>query len=345
MKRKQKWDHSDIAVLVIVVLTLVGVLIGPVLMGATVYTRESWGNAETDSVIVVRRDMSDNSLLDSTDFGTAIHTFPFETTFTWDDTKDYSYFIKNHFGTDGWFADVTQWKKFTGAAASIDYGRIYDTVAAAVSDSILGAGPYAVTFTVYDSTNSAPVLGAHVTVKNQAQTAIVARTLDGGTDDNGDFTAGLESVWVKVITRATGFIFTIVNDSFFIDSTEVDTIFGYAFIPSAPTGDSTCTVYGWIVDDPSDTVSKVEGKIVTFMTANDVFDICNNKAILNTSTSDYTDSMGYFEKELTFSSCLALYGDTIAPTTPIQYTVDIQDGKQGYIITVPDSATYRITWR
>lgn len=346
MKRQVKWQPHEIVLMLLSLAAGVFLWIAPGIWGATDYTTEVFGNPEMDTVIVVRYNVNTGVLHDSTERLAADSAFPHTVVMSWDDSKDYSMYVLNHYTGEGWFSDVPfMWHKFTGVAATVDLGRIYDTIATAMSDSILGAGPYTVTFTVWDSTTASPaaIPNAHVTIKNQGQTAILARTLDGGTDANGDFAAGLELGWVKAITRATGYVFTIANDNFEIDSTEVDTIFGYAVSPTASGSPTLCTVYGDLLDDPSGVTVDVENLKVTFTLANDCYNICDSMAFVQNSVSRYTNAAGRFEVPLIYSSCLALHGDTA--TGNIKYDMSIGGWSMTRSVTVPDSATYRITWQ
>jgi hypothetical protein len=60
---------------------------------------------------------------------------------------------------------------------------------------------------------------------------------------------------------------------------------------------------------------------------------CNGQDVIDLLEAALTDSVGYYEQELAWSSCI---GD-------IEYIVDYGQGKTKKI-TVPDSTSYQVEW-
>ena len=304
---------------------LVMVFAPQVVMGATVNTLETIGAPWADTVFVVRRDQSDSTLFDSTSFDTAkgvgFASFPYDTLYTWDNTVNYTTKYGWYFPGDGW------------AVWSED--KLYRQEA-----TVSTVPAFLVSWYIIDSANDVVVPGAKATSKNWDLSATLASPIS---DANGIALTSVDSDSIATIVTANRYIFPTSYDSIKYTTDTSDTIFGYPFSPTASSGDSTSTVHGWIFDNASATVRSLQGKKVTFTVANDVYNICLGRALhSNTVTTSITDA-GYFEVELTYSSCLAKIGSTTSDT--IAYNMQVEGWTKGRKITVPNAATYEVTWQ
>ncbi len=124
-----------------------------VVMGATVNTLETVGAPWADSAFTVIRDQSDSTLIDSTKFD---ETFPYDTLYTWDDTKNYTIKKGMYFPGDGW-ATWNEEKLFTVSAA--------------------GTGPFTLQYYLFDTAGGGhiPINDVLVTARNVALTANVVQ--------------------------------------------------------------------------------------------------------------------------------------------------------------------------
>ena len=292
-----------------------------IVMGGTDTTNKSIGAAWADTCFYVVRDLDDNSLIDSSWFD---ETFPYDTLYTYDNTKNYS-------TKEGWY--------FPGEGWAIWTDFIIYTFATSPTPS------YLVSWYVIDSTSDVVVPGAKATSKNWALDATLA---DPTADANGIAVTSVDSDSIATIVTATGYIFPTTYDSIFFTTDTSDTIYGYPTASgiTAPTGDSTATVYGYLFDDASASdhgLRSLEGKKVTFTIANDVYNICLERALHDNTVTTTIDAAGYFSVELTYSSCLALLGSTTSDT--VSYDMQIEGWTNTRKVTVPNSSTYQVTWQ
>ncbi len=337
MKKDTKFKPHEIGLMIFGLLLVAFLLLAPIMFtsasrsfmawdvvqAATVNTLETIGAPWADTVFVVRRNQADSTLFDSTSFDTAkgagFAAFPYDTLYTWDDTKNYTTKYGWYFPGDGW-AVWAEDKLF--------------------SVSTVGSGTYLVSWYIIDSLNDVVLPGAQTTTKNWALDAVLATPIS---DANGIALTSVNSDSIATIVTANGYVFPTAYDSIEFTTDTSDTIYGYPFSPVAPTGDSAATVYGWIFDNASATVRSLQGKKVTFTVANDVYNVCLGRALhSNTVTTSITDA-GYFTVELTWSKCLATLGSSTSDT--IAYDMKIEGWTNTRKVTVPNTATYEITWQ
>jgi len=219
------------------------------------------------------------------------------------------------------------------ASATVDYGEMNDTLSAhhgSGSWTPSGTGAASVRFFVYSTAgdSSTPVPGVQVSVKNRAQTLEHGR---GGTStDSGLVTLNVPEDTVVVIADLTGWTFPTFDTTVMVgDSTYY--IYGTWFTPDAPSDSNSCTVYGYLARSTGDPT--YANRLITFTLPKMVTNSCNGQDIIDLMETAITDSVGYYEQELAWSSCI---GD-------LEYTISYGQGKTKKI-TVPDSTSYQVVW-
>ncbi len=322
MKNKSdKWERGTIAALTMAALTLFGMLLGPIVMGATVNTLESFGFPWSDTAFFVIRLQSNSSLVDSTMFDEGTHTFPFDTNYTWDDTRNYSMKRGQYFPGDGW-------------GVEIDY-NIYVTGGAA------GTGPFSVSIVTLNAADSTVIGGVPITVRTVDQSSLVA--VAPATDDLGLTSWNGTADSFLYITNPSGFTGP-TYDTVVIAGAQTDTIFLTAFDPGAPAAGSFCRVYGYLMDlrDVSGygPYLGVKNRTVCATALKRVPNVCNNTWNPGISYCVDVSDSGYFFIDLVKSYCLP---DSVNRKDSIQYLLKL--GEEDLIqIWVPDSNSFRVNF-
>ena len=192
-------------------------------MGGTDSTYKTFGAPWADTVFYVIRDRDDGSLIDSSMFDTAagvgFASFPYETLYTWDNTKNYSTKEYWYFPGDGWVGWNT------------------DVI---LTFSSSPTPTYLVSWYIIDSANSVVVPGAKVVSKNWDLSATLASPTS---DANGIALTSVDSDSIATIVTANKYIFPTKYDSIKFTTDTSDTIFGYLNVPAAAPGVHSVTIY------------------------------------------------------------------------------------------------------
>lgn len=196
-----------------------------------------------------------------------------------------------------------------------------------------GSGLYLDSLVFYDSAYNAMIPYVTYDVADGATGASQAKA-GTGSDGIGAFSA--DAGTYRVISASAGY--TIATDYVATAADQTDTIFGYRYVPSAPSADNVCIVYGWarfgngVVDDAA--------KVVFSPTSSEAYNRCDTTFISPKGLPQNTDANGYFQKELYYSYCMTTTGsDSLQWNVSIQYS----DGSTKlFQIWVPQQESYKI---
>lgn len=106
------------------------------------------------------------------------------------------------------------------------------------------------------------------------------------------------------------------------------------YMPPPATQANYCNVWGRLTSMSGNGIS---GAQVTFVLPRPVANSCDSSAVVQRITTVRTDSTGYFNTDLVWSSCV----------DDSKYYVTVVSGHSSWkraVITVPDTTSYRITW-
>ena len=184
-------------------------------------------------------------------------------------------------------------------------------------------GDRQVTITVVDINTALVIPDTFITIKNENQTL----TLNTGTTDvSGNYTPILNTGSYKVLPRKS-FVNFIPETITVASTTNTFTIYGSGFSPTTLAGSGTCTVYGNVIDMGIRPVKNA--KITAYEPINSRY-VGSNK-VIKQSTATMSDSNGYWEIELAWSSLFAPSG--------LKYKIVITYPSVEYstYITVPNS--------
>ena len=220
--------------------------------------------------------------------------------------------------TDADMAAIADSVWFAGLAA-------HDGVAGSFGDSsrnwaktsaAIGSGAQSIVIGATDTSGTDTLIsGVPVTVRDAAGNQIGQTQLTNG---DGYTTWGLTaSAVISVLTGSSVYNSHVFNTdvrTFTVGSTgdtvgvghattPTDTVLTGNDIPSiaAPTQDSTCSIFGDIVDSEGNALANVT---VTWSIPNDITGTCNNATILKRVKTVRTNSAGRYNLQLIWSSCL-----------------------------------------
>lgn len=320
---------------------VVGILLGLVAVWSTQaadFNKKFWiGNADTDSAFIVLNNASDSSLIDSMLF---VGSFPRSTTYVLSTSTDYSVSRGNNY-RGRWYPWDDPPVKFTGAAASVDYGQVYDTTAVLLTDSshLFGGGsaggPYARIIKTLNTADSTPVAGIPVGIFDMDGNK-VWQPIPTSSVGSGVWSSTADSLEYRTHTLPWVATFdTTVNTG-----DQTDTVWMTAFDPGAPTDSGFCRCWFYVQSLRSDptygTKLGVKGFKVSYEAAALVKNSCNDTYPPNSGPFEGTsDSTGYVYVDLAWSSCL------LSGSTEVKYKLTI-GSTEVTIITVPDSSSYKV---
>lgn len=194
-----------------------------------------------------------------------------------------------------------------------------------------GAGAYAVVLVAYDSSTLQPVGGVSISVRNLAQTALIAT---GATDANGQLTVNVNAGSYVVAATAPAYVFE-ASDTLVVGGAAVDTSFGYPFDPGSPASPALCRVYGYLYDISGLPVSGIQ--VAAGLPSGVVQ--ASGMIVSPYTVSTVTDSVGYFYLDLLPSDDLVPIGS--------EYEFSLTR-KVGAILrqrmTVPDQSSWQLVW-
>lgn len=278
----------------------------------------------------------------------SITTFPITDSIALDDAKDYKIVYWYYEGTDS--VPSGEFIKFTAGAATVS-STDKEEIANLVEETLkvhhgtdlwttgTGSGSNNVRYYAIDTTGTNDSLHD---VKISVKTIAGANDVSGiYTNANGYVDLTLTSDSLIVSARKNGYLFTSRRVQFTGDDTTY--IAGWN-IPIDTCPDANyCRVSGY-VGGPGRRIAKA--KVTFTLEGTPEYNVCDSTFLISiidpVYSSSHQDSLGYFFADLNYSSCLlTASGDTL------QYRVVAEkDGmkSQAVLITVPDSASYKIVW-
>ncbi len=226
---------------------------------------------------------------------------------------------------------ISGWVWNTPAANHTLAGTFGDNLDSKVSSVSGGSGAFSVSFLAQDSGSLQVLSGAAITVRNIAQTAVIAL---GSANNNGIASFNLDADSFVVAARLLGYNFQSY-DTIVITGSKLDTLKAVAFDPGAPASPNLVRAWGYITDiagipDTSATISAVLNGGVARVTGTIVSPF---------TISVTTDSTGYFFLDI-------LPNEALTPTgTTYQFTIVRSDGTiLRKRLIAPDSTSWRLTW-
>lgn len=210
------------------------------------------------------------------------------------------------------------------------FGYMLDVPISGISTPT-GSGFYARTILAYDSIQEADIGGLRVSVRTESQSLLSAYGTTGG---DGTISVNLgdsAASWSYVVSIGSpGYQFT--PDTIHVTGEGTDTIWGTWYSPEAPTGDSTCLVYGWFYDVAGNPT--YAGREVTLTLPGLTADTCNDRTLIDLRGIDEVDADGLFEIEVIYSECLG----------GRKYIMAIEGVSTTKQVTVPSTETYLFNW-
>ena len=272
-----------------------------------------------------------------------ISSFPLTDSIALGDTADYKIIYWYYEGADE--LPAGEFIRFTGGEATVS-GAAMAAIADSVDSAIIvshglgayttggtGAGAYSVTIVTVDTaaSDTVPVPHVSVVVRNAAQNTVLA---GGNTDVNGELEANLDAAAHVFIASETGYTWP-TYDTHTVAGTQTDTIWGYRYIPTAPSDTYLCRLWGYIRDIENKKPYKAD---IIVTPKGDTSNTCDNVILGSMPSSTQSDTAGYFQIDILWSSCR---GDG-------RYNILIKEARTGAVIKtkpnylVPDSSTHKL---
>ncbi|MEA1998217.1 MAG: hypothetical protein U9N61_02675 [Euryarchaeota archaeon] len=227
---------------------------------------------------------------------------------------------------------------FQGSASGLDSTTVYGAVVQAAQDSTAmyagsGSGQYALTLVMFDTSASPNTTVSGVSVTIYDETGNTAKTGTQLTGADGIVTANLSDDSFMVVSTASWYTFP--SDTIVVDSSETDTIRGYAYSPDAPGSADMVNVYGYIRD--------VGGNLrpyerISFSLPDRIMCTCDSTIPSSLIVTTMTDADGKFELDLLKSKCWIDGDDTL------RYKMQFDGLSNTYEFIAPDSASFKLLW-
>lgn len=263
-------------------------------------------------------------------------TFPVADSTALDSSKGYQKKTQvSYSGLDGLSFVMWDWipPLLVSASASVDYTAMDSALTSthgSGSWTTGGAGTNTFAHTLYigKSTDSTPVNNAVIQVWDTAQSGMEWSGISGA---NGQAIGTADAGTWLVIIQGAGI--NGETDTVTVAGIQTDSVFVVSHSVTAPSGANACRVWGYFYGAGGSPT--YQDRLVRFILSGPARDTCNNANVPDDPNEVYTDSTGYFEVELIWSSCLE--GKT--------YRVELEGADatvEAY--TVPDSTTAQLIW-
>lgn len=194
---------------------------------------------------------------------------------------------------------------------------------------IAGAGANSVTITLQTS-GAVPIPGQNVTVKNSAETAVIAGPVL--TNASGQAVFALDNGTYHVLVSSTAAYAPLAAQTLVVAGTTTATYTLTPFTAGAPASPSLCRIFGFL--KKLDGTAAVGAEVAFRLTDSSPFRAAGNTVVV-TEVKTTTDGSGYFQADLTRSSQLT----PVVSGASSQYWVQAPDADLLASFTVPDATS------